>query len=946
MGIAGTVSQDRIAVYNAREHNLQGVHLQVPRNALVVFCGVSGSGKSSMAFDTIYAEGQRRYVESLSTHARQVLGVMSRPHVDHIDGLSPAIAIDQKSASPNPRSTVATITEIHDYLRVLYARLGRPFCYQCGEEIRAFTPQQIVDRIMALGEGTRCLILAPLKVVEKQREALRTARRAGYVRARVDGKVLDLAEGIDLQGDGHRIELVVDRIVVSADVRSRLAEAIETALGQGDDTVIAQPVGGEDLEFSTRFACRRCDITYPELTPSSFSFNSPHGMCPDCGGLGVVTDIDPQLFVADPTKSILDGALEIYGRIRTGHVEHIMRGLAKHYGFDLDTPWQDLPERAREVVLYGSGDEKIRFGYQTRSGRDYEYEKAFEGLVPASERGRTNTRSKAKQEYFDRYYASMPCPACGGSRLRRESRSVRIGGLTLPEVSALDVSACLDFFGNLDLGATGGLVASELLAEVRARLTFMAEVGVGYLTLDRAAPTLSGGEAQRIRLATQIGSGLAGVLYILDEPSIGLHARDQNRLLKTLLELRDLGNTVIVVEHDPATIEAADYVVEFGPGAGVRGGKVTFAGEVGEMKASQTSLTGGYLTGRLGVKNPVHRRRGTGHSLQVKHATAHNLKSVTVDFPLGRLVVVTGVSGSGKSTLVHDVLYLGLRRRLHGSMDKPGPHESLAGVEHVDKIVNIDQSPIGRTPRSNPATYSGLFAPIRELFAATPDARTRGYKPGRFSFNVKGGRCEACEGDGVVKIEMQFLSDVYVPCEECGGTRYNRETLQILYKGKSIADVLSLTAAEALEHFHNVPSVERILRTINDVGLDYITLGQPATTLSGGEAQRLKLARELSKAETGKTLYILDEPTTGLHFADIEKLMEVLNRLVDAGNTVLVIEHNLDVIRLADWVIDMGPEGGREGGEVVAAGTPEQIIDSDRSHTARFLKAALENHSR
>ncbi len=935
------MAQDSIRIYNAREHNLRGVSLELPRNALIVFCGVSGSGKSSMAFDTIYAEGQRRYVESLSTHARHILGVMSRPHVDHIEGLSPAIAIDQKSASGNPRSTVATITEIHDYLRVLYSRLGTPFCYQCGVEINAFTPQQIVDRVMALPEGTKLLVLAPLKVEEDQPGALKTARRGGFVRARVDGDVVDLADGVDVRGDDHRIELVVDRLVISPDMRSRLAESIEVGLAHGNDTVIVSPLDGEDMEFSTRFACPRCGITYPEMTPGLFSFNSPQGMCPECDGLGVKKDIDPDLFVADAGRSILDGALEIYGQVKSAHVEHIMQGLARHYSFDLKTPWKDLPEHVRNVVIYGSGDEQIEFSYETRSGRDYSYMKAFEGLLPVSERRHTETKSQAQRDYFDRFYSLMPCPACGGARLRPESRAVRVGGRTLPEVSALDVEKCLEFFANLDLGRTGSIVAEELLREVRARLTFMDEVGVGYLTLDRAAPTLSGGEAQRIRLATQMGSGLAGVLYILDEPSIGLHARDQDRLLKTLLELRDLGNTVIVVEHDPATIESADHVVEFGPGAGVHGGELIYAGDVEGMKNGGKSITGKYLIGELGVPNPPRRRKGSGRRLEIRGATEHNLKSVTVDLPLGCLVVVTGVSGSGKSTLVHDVLYRALRRKLHNSAERPGSHEAIIGAENIDKMVNIDQSPIGRTPRSNPATYSGVFAPIRDLFAAVPEARTRGYKPGRFSFNVRGGRCEACEGDGVVKIEMQFLSDVYVPCEECGGSRYNRETLQVLYKGKTIADVLQLTVAEALEHFSNVPAIERILRTINDVGLDYVTLGQPATTLSGGEAQRLKIARELSKIGTGSTLYLLDEPTTGLHFADIEKLMEVLNRLVEAGNTVVVIEHNLDVIRLADWMIDLGPEGGRGGGEVITTGTPEQVAKNDRSYTAKFLRSVV-----
>lgn len=932
---------DTLRIYNAREHNLKGISLELPRNALIVFCGVSGSGKSSMAFDTIYAEGQRRYVESLSTHARQVLGMMSRPQVDHIDGLSPAIAVDQKSAGANPRSTVATITEIHDYLRVLYSRLGKPHCYRCGVEIAAHTPRQIVDAALALPEGTRILVLAPVVSGEKPREILRAARRAGFARARLDGEVVELAEGFDLRGNNHRIELVVDRLVVEPKMRSRLADSVEAALAEGDDRVIIHVVDGEDMQFSTRFACPACGILYPELTPAMFSFNNPQGMCPECGGLGMREELDPDLFVADPERSLLDGALEVYGEVKNAHTEHILRGLADHYGFDINTPWKDLPQHVREVILHGSGEEKIRFSYVTRAGREYSYTRPFDGLAAGGERKKRGKRTGARAEYFARFYALAPCPACEGSRLRPESRAVRIGGLTIADATALSVDAALDFFEQLDLGATGGVVAAELLREVRARLAFMRQVGVGYLTLDRAAPTLSGGEAQRIRLATQIGSGLAGVLYVLDEPSIGLHLRDHDRLLKTLLDLRDLGNTVIVVEHDPMTIESADFVVEFGPGAGVHGGEVIYAGDVAGLKSDRRSLTGRYLTGELAAPTPPRRRPGTGHKLELHGVTAHNLKNITVAFPLGCLTCVTGVSGSGKSTLVHDVLYPALRRRLHNSADRPGAHKGLGGVAHVDRVINIDQSPIGRTPRSNPATYSGAFSHIRDLFAAMPEAKTRGYRPGRFSFNVRGGRCEACEGDGVVKIEMQFLSDVYVPCDQCQGTRYDRETLQVRYKGMNIAETLALTVAEALEHFHNVPPLERILRTLKDVGLDYITLGQPAPTLSGGEAQRLKLARELSKIGAGSTLYILDEPTTGLHPADIEKLMEVLNRLVDAGNSVIVIEHNLDVIRMADWVIDLGPEGGDEGGEIVAIGTPEQIARHPRSHTGHFLGQAL-----
>jgi excinuclease ABC subunit A len=943
---AGVVSlpRENVVVYGAREHNLKDITVEIPRDSLVVFTGVSGSGKSSLAFDTIYAEGQRRYVESLSTYARQFMDRMERPKVDHIEGLSPAIAIEQRSAGGNPRSTVGTVTEIHDYLRVLYARVGAPHCHLCGRQISTQTPEQIVDRLLALPEGTRLQVLAPVVRGRRgeYRDTLQEARRAGFARVRIDGRLHDLAEPIRLDERlKHDVEVVVDRVVVKEGLRARLTESVETALRLGDGLVIASLADGEDLLFSERFACPDCGTSFGELSPQMFSFNSPHGMCPECSGLGVVSRTDPDLIVADASKSIEEGAIALWGELSDVRVHHVMEGLSRHYGFSLGTPWKDLTDAQKRAILFGSQDEEIEFHYRTRAGREYRYRRRFEGLVAMSARRLESSRSSATRDYHSRFVAEVPCPSCGGARLRPESLAVRIAGKSIAEVTAQSVATARGFFAELSFPNSAGVVAEQLLKEIRARLEFLCEVGLDYLTLDRAANSLSGGEAQRIRLATQIGSRLMGVLYILDEPTIGLHPRDTGRLLNTLTRLRDLGNTVIVVEHDPAMIRAADWVIDFGPGAGTAGGQVVFAGTVADLQADSRSLTGQFLSGRRSIPIPRRRRRPKDAYIEIIGASEHNLQSINVRFPVGLLTCVTGVSGSGKSTLVADTLYPALARRLRGASQRAGRHEAIRGVAHVDRVIDVDQSPIGRTPRSNPATYVGALTPIRQLFAETREARVRGYGPGRFSFNVRGGRCEACEGDGVIRVEMHFLPDVYVTCEACGGTRYNRETLQVTYRGRSIAEVLEMTVAEALQHFDSIPKVKRILQTLADVGMDYIRLGQPATTLSGGEAQRVKLARELSKASTGRTVYILDEPTTGLHFADIEKLLEVLNRLVDAGNTVIVIEHNLDVIKTADYVIDLGPEGGEMGGRIVAEGTPEEVAKVEASHTGRLLRGVL-----
>ncbi len=935
------MSDDAIIVRGAREHNLQSIDVDLPRNRLIVFTGLSGSGKSSLAFDTIFAEGQRRYVESLSAYARQFIGQLEKPDVDHIEGLSPAIAIGQKGISRNPRSTVGTVTEIYDYLRLLFARVGTPHCPSCGRIVTRQTVQQMVDAVLALPEGTRFLLLAP--VVRDQRgehrQVLDDARRSGYARVRIDGTVYRLDEALPslAKSKRHTLEVVVDRLVVRGNQGSRLADSLETALELGSGVVIVAPVTAEgtadELLFSEHFACVHCRISLDEIEPRTFSFNSPHGACPDCTGLGTTQEVDPELLVPNPGLSLNDGAIAT-SLVFRGYLP----ALAAHCGFSLDAPVSALDDAQRQVLFYGAGKERIPVQAVYRNGRTGRtYRVRFPGIVRELERRYRDTESEQVQGEIERFMFSRPCPTCRGARLKSVALAVTVGSQSIAEVTALMVRDIRPFLAGLELRGPQALIAQPILRELQARLDFLANVGLGYLTLDRAAASLSGGEAQRIRLATQIGSQLKGVIYVLDEPSIGLHARDQQRLVTTLLALRDLGNTVLVVEHDEATMRAADYLVDIGPGAGEQGGEIVATGPLPAIVASTRSVTGAFLAGRRRISPPAQRRQPPDAALTIRGARQHNLKDIDVRVPLGCLVVVAGVSGSGKSTLVNDVLYRALAQRLHRAHARPGSHETIEGVEHLDKVISIDQAPIGRTPRSNPATYTGLFTPIRELFAATREARIRGYKPGRFSFNVKGGRCEACQGQGTIKIEMQFLPDVYVPCEVCQGSRYNREALEILYRGKTIAAVLDLTVAEALDFFANVPRIRKRLETLRDVGMGYIRLGQAATTLSGGEAQRVKLATELSRRATGKTLYILDEPTTGLHFADIERLLDVLQRLVDAGNTVLVIEHHLDVLKSADWIIDLGPEGGDAGGEVVAAGPPDVIAGTTTSHTGAFL---------
>jgi len=974
------VAQGQIVVRGARQHNLKNVDVAIPRDQLVVITGLSGSGKSSLAFDTIYAEGQRRYVESLSAYARQFLGQMDKPDVDYIEGLSPAISIDQKGASHNPRSTVGTVTEIYDYLRLLYARVGRPHCPQCGRLIQQQTVEQIVDGVLALEPGTRLMILAPL-VSHRKGEHLgvfEDVRKAGYIRVRVDGEVHDVSTDFKLDKyKNHSIEVVVDRMAVPErgdgdDYRAdagRIADSVEAALRLGNGSVIVAPRNGEDRLYSEHFACSYCGVSFAEIAPRNFSFNSPHGACPTCTGLGSRMEVDPALVVPDADLSLAEGAIAPWfrGTSGEGYYLALLEGLAREYGFSLKTPWRELKEEHRELVLYGGDDRRVRFRPTRRNGHrhHHEYRVSYEGVVPNLERRFKETESDYVRGEIERYMTSQPCPACGGARLRPESLAVTVAGRSIVEATAMSIGTAMRFFNLLaervplpsELGAPPPYrwpdergvpltdreftIARQILKEIQARLGFLVDVGLDYLTLDRAAGTLSGGEAQRIRLATQIGSGLMGVLYILDEPSIGLHQRDNDRLIRTLKRLRDLGNTVIVVEHDEETIREADHLIDIGPGAGEHGGEVVAAGSVDDVMAAERSITGHYLAGRLSVPVPERRRTGNGKHLTVRGARANNLKNLDVRVPLGKLVCVTGVSGSGKSTLVNEVLYKALAQTLYGARDRPGAHDRIEGVDYLDKVIDIDQSPIGRTPRSNPATYTGAFTPIRELFASVPEARVRGYLPGRFSFNVKGGRCEACRGEGIIQIEMQFLPDVYVPCEVCKGRRYNREALEIHYKGKTISDVLDMTVEEALAFFEPIPCVRNKLQTLNDVGLGYIRLGQPATTLSGGEAQRVKLSSELSRRATGRTLYILDEPTTGLHFADVSRLLEVLHRLVDSGNTVVVIEHNLDVIKTADWLIDLGPEGGEAGGRLLAEGTPEQVAAVEASYTGLFLRRAL-----
>ncbi|MCW2725957.1 MAG: excinuclease subunit [Frankiales bacterium] len=947
---------DRLVVRGAREHNLKDVSLDLPRNALVVFTGLSGSGKSSLAFDTIFAEGQRRYVESLSAYARQFLGQMDKPDVDFIEGLSPAVSIDQKSTNRNPRSTVGTITEVYDYLRLLYARAGTPHCPVCGRVIARQQPSQIVDRVLELEEGIRFQVLAPVVRARKGEyvDLFAELQTKGFSRARVDGVVHSLAEPPKLKKqEKHTIEVVVDRLSVKESSKRRLTDSVETALQLGGGLVVLDFVDlpeddpHRERTFSEHLACLYDDLSFEELEPRSFSFNSPFGACTECHGLGIRKEVDPELVVPDPDKTFDEGAIQPWS---SGHnIEYFGRllgALGDAMGFTLKTPWSKLTKKQQDAVLYGHETE-VHVRYRNRYGRERSYYTAYEGVIPFLERRHAEAESDASRERYEGYMREVPCPACKGSRLKPEVLAVTLGDRSIADVAAMSIAECAAFLRDLELDDRQRMIAERVVKEVNARLGFLLDVGLDYLSLDRAAGTLAGGEAQRIRLATQIGSGLVGVLYVLDEPSIGLHQRDNRRLIETLLRLKDLGNTLIVVEHDEDTIATADWVVDIGPGAGEHGGQVVVSGTVEDLLACEDSITGQYLSGRRSIPIPAVRRpRTKGRELTVVGAREHNLRDVTVAFPLGQLVAVTGVSGSGKSTLVNDILAAVLVKQLNGARDVPGRHTRVTGLEHLDKVVRVDQSPIGRTPRSNPATYTGVFDNIRKLFAETTEAKVRGYLPGRFSFNVKGGRCEACSGDGTIKIEMNFLPDVYVPCEICHGARYNRETLEVHFKGRTIAEVLDMPIEEGAEFFEAVPAIRRHLQTLVDVGLGYVRLGQPAPTLSGGEAQRVKLAAELQKRQTGRTVYVLDEPTTGLHFEDIRKLLGVLGRLVDQGNSVIVIEHNLDVIKTADWVIDMGPEGGSGGGAVVAAGTPEEVAQVEASHTGRFLKEVLAGRGR
>lgn len=935
-----------IRIKGACEHNLKNIDLEIPRDKLVVITGLSGSGKSSLAFDTIYAEGQRRYMESLSSYARQFLGLMEKPDVESIEGLSPAISIDQKTTSRNPRSTVGTVTEIYDYFRLMFARIGVPHCPECGREIAQQTVDQMVDAVMVLEQGTRIQVLAPVVRGRKGEytKLIQDARKKGFVRVRIDGEVMEIQDDIRLdKNKKHTIEIVVDRLIIREDIQKRLTDSIESALNLAGGLLVIDVIGKEEMLFSQNYACPDCGISIPELTPRMFSFNNPYGACPECSGLGVLFKMDPDLIIPDKTKSLAEGAVtaagfnfsseDAYGRM-------YLDAMARHYGFSVDTPVKDLPEDILDKILYGTRGEKIKVEYNKEYGSGT-FMSSFEGIINSLERRYRETKSNGMKEYYESFMSQTPCPVCQGKRLKKESLAVTVGGKNIHEICLMSVRECMAFFHNLELKPRDAAIAAQILKEIRARLKFLMDVGLDYLTLSRAAGTLSGGEAQRIRLATQIGSGLMGVLYILDEPSIGLHQRDNERLLATLKRLRDLGNTLLVVEHDEDTMYAADHIIDMGPGAGEQGGRVVAQGTVEDIKKNPNSITGKYLSGAIRIEVPEKRREYNGKVIRILGARENNLEDIDVDIPLGVFTCVTGVSGSGKSTLVNEILYKKLAGKLNHAKTKAGLHRDMLGLEHLDKVINIDQSPIGRTPRSNPATYTGVFDLIRSLFAETTDAKMKGYSAGRFSFNVRGGRCEACAGDGIIKIEMHFLPDVYVPCEVCKGRRYNRETLDVKYKGKNIADVLDMTVDEALKFFENIPRIQKKLQTLHEVGLGYIRLGQPATTLSGGEAQRVKLATELSRKATGRTMYILDEPTTGLHMADVHKLIEVLHRLVDAGNTVVVIEHNLDVIKTADHIIDLGPEGGDRGGQIVACGRPEEVAQVKESYTGQFLKKLL-----
>ena len=939
---------DNIIIKGAKEHNLKDINLTIPRNKLVVLTGLSGSGKSSLAFDTLYAEGQRRYVESLSSYARQFLGMMEKPDVESIEGLSPAISIDQKTTSKNPRSTVGTVTEIYDYLRLLYARVGVPYCPNCGKKIEKQTIDQIIDSILTLEEGTRIQVLAPVVRGRKGEfiKQLEDYQKSGFVRVRIDGQIYEIGEDEILldKKKKHNVDLIVDRFVIKEGIRSRLTESVETAMKYANNIVVIDIPEKEEKIYSQNYACVDCGISFEELTPRMFSFNNPFGACPECTGIGYLMRIDEDLIIPDKDKTLYDG-VKAFGAstMKKGDTMAKMyfESIAKHYGVEIKgVPIKKLPREFLEKILYGTGTEPINFEYTTVAGTR-KFTAPFEGVIPTLERRHNETKSNGMRSFYEMYMSEAPCLACNGTRLRKESLAVRLGELNIFELTNLSIDKIKEYINSVELNKTQQMIAGQIIDELNKRLQFLIDVGLDYLTLARPAGSLSGGEAQRIRLATQIGAGLTGVLYILDEPSIGLHQRDNDKLIATLKKLRDLGNSVIVVEHDEDTMYAADQVIDIGPGAGVHGGNVMAQGTAEEIKLVEGSITGDYLSGRKQIKVPTKRRKSNGKSIEIVGATEHNLKNITVKFPLGQFVCVTGVSGSGKSTLVNDILYKTVARDLNGSNEKPGKCKRVKGLENIDKIVNIDQSPIGRTPRSNPATYTGVFDMIRDLFAETNDAKMRGYDKGRFSFNVPGGRCEACSGDGVLKIEMHFLSDIYVPCEVCHGKRYNSETLQVHYKGKTISDVLDMTVEEALTFFENIPRIKNKIQTLFDVGLGYIKLGQPSTTLSGGEAQRVKLATELSKKATGKTLYILDEPTTGLHIADVHRLVDILQRLVDTGNSIIVIEHNLDLIKTCDHIIDLGPEGGDKGGNVVCIGTPEQIVKNEQSYTGKFLKKYL-----